>query len=178
MKSAPDAATTSVLSRSPTDTEAIGGALAAAVAADTVVGLSGPLGAGKTCFARGVAERLGVDPTTVTSPTFVYLVDYPDASTPLHHADLYRLADLPEDSAEAAYESIGLLAAFAAGGIAVVEWWDRYRGPVPASLVRVEFVIENVEHRRIDAHFAMREGPSVARAFEAELATLGLNPVS
>ena len=174
MKRASDAVKTRVLSRSPTDTEAIGGALVAAVATHTVIGLSGPLGAGKTCFARGVAERLGVDPTTVTSPTFVYLVDYPDASTPLHHADLYRLADVPEHAAEAAYESIGLLAAFATGGIAVVEWWDRYRGPPPASLVRVEFVIENVEHRRIEAHFATREGPSIARAFEAELADLGL----
>lgn len=178
MKHASDGATTSVLSRSPADTEAIGGALVAAVAADTVIGLSGPLGAGKTCFMRGVAERLGVDPTTVTSPTFVYLVDYPDAATPLHHADLYRLADVPEHAAEAAYESIGLLAAFATGGIAVVEWWDRYRGPPPASLVRVEFVIENVEHRRIEAHFATREGPAIARAFEAELATLGLHPAS
>jgi tRNA threonylcarbamoyladenosine biosynthesis protein TsaE len=166
-------ATTRVLSRSPMETEAIGGALAAAVEAGTVIGLSGPLGAGKTCFARGVAERLGVDPTTVTSPTFVYLVDYPDASTPLHHADLYRLADLPEASAEAAYESIGLLAAFAADGIAVVEWWDRYRGPPPRSLVRVEFVIENVEHRRIEVYFSTRESPAIARAFEAELANLG-----
>jgi len=174
MSEAQGAALTRVLSRSPIETEAIGGALAAVVTAGTAIGLSGPLGAGKTCFARGVAERLGVDPTTVTSPTFVYLVDYPGASTPLHHADLYRLADVPEASAEAAYESIGLLAAFAAGGIAVVEWWDRYRGPMPTSLVRVEFVIENVEHRRIEAHFVTRGGPSIARAFEAELAGLGL----
>jgi tRNA threonylcarbamoyladenosine biosynthesis protein TsaE len=174
MSDAQAAAITRVLSRSPMETEAVGGALAAAVDAGTVLGLSGPLGAGKTCFARGVAERLGIDPTTVTSPTFVYLVDYPDASTPLHHADLYRLADLPEASAEVAYESIGLLAAFAAGGIAVVEWWDRYQGPMPPSLVRVEFVIENVEHRRIEAHFVTRGGPLIARAFEAELATLGI----
>lgn len=155
-------------------TEAIGAALARALSLGTVVGLVGGLGAGKTCFARGVAGGLGIDPVVVTSPTFVYLVDYAGRDATLHHADLYRLADLPAASAEQVYESIGLRAAFAAGGIAVVEWWDCYRGSPPQSLVRVEFVIENAEHRRIEARFAMPGGEARAEAFEAALGTSGL----
>jgi len=141
-------------------TEAIGGALARVLPRGTVVGLAGPLGAGKTCFARGLAAALGIDPSLVTSPTFVYLVDYAGRDLTLHHADLYRLADLPADSAEQAYESIG--------------WWDCYRGPLPQCLVHVEFVIENAEHRRIEARFAMPEVEARAEAFEAALGTLGL----
>ena len=68
------------------ETDSAGAALAAVLAPGTVVGLAGPLGAGKTCFARGMAARLGVDPTLIASPTFVYLVDYPGAGLVLHHA--------------------------------------------------------------------------------------------
>jgi hypothetical protein len=39
-------------------------------------------------------------------------------------------------------------------------------------------VLENVEHRRIEAHFATREGAAIARVFEAELSALGLKPAS
>jgi tRNA threonylcarbamoyladenosine biosynthesis protein TsaE len=155
-------------------TEAAGAALAAVLAPGTVVGLAGPLGAGKTCFVRGMAARLGVDPTLIASPTFVYLVDYPGDGIVLHHADLYRLADLPDEAAEAAYEGIGLTFAFAAGGIAVVEWWDSYRGPRPPALVRVEFLIENVEHRQLTVVFEGSHASDRAAAFSATLAAAGL----
>ena len=176
MSDAHDAIVVRVRTRSPEETEAVGTALAAVLGRDTVAGLCGPLGAGKTCFARGVAAGLGIDPTAVTSPTFVYLVDYSEGVVPLHHGDLYRLADVPSDAAEQVYESIGLLAAFTAGGMTVVEWWDCYRGPAPAALVRVEFVIENAEHRRIEAHFAVPDGEAIAGRFTTRLAAAGLSP--
>lgn len=155
-------------------TEAAGAALASVLAPGTVVGLVGPLGAGKTCFVRGMAEALGVDPAMIASPTFVYLVDYPGRDIVLHHADLYRLADIPADATEAAYEGIGLPAAFAAGGITVVEWWDCYRGPLPVSRVRVEFVIENAEHRQLDLVFEGSLASDRAAAFSSKLSAAGL----
>jgi len=122
-----------------------------------------------------MAEALGVDPTLVASPTFVYLVDYPGEGIVLHHADLYRLAELPDDdAAEAAYEGIGLPAAFAAGGIAVVEWWDCYRGACPQDLVRVEFLLENAEHRRLTVVFEGSRASERAAAFSSEAAAAGL----
>jgi tRNA threonylcarbamoyladenosine biosynthesis protein TsaE len=163
-----------VVSTAAEDTEAIGAALASSLAPGSVVGLIGPLGAGKTCFVRGMASALGVDPTLIASPTFVYLVDYPGRDLVLHHADLYRLAEIPPEAAEAAFEGIGLPAAFAAGGVTVVEWWDCYSGPLPTSLVRVEFVIENVEHRQLTAVFEGPQANDCAAAFSSKLAQTGL----
>jgi len=156
------------------ETEAAGAALAAVLAPGDVVGLAGELGAGKTCFVRGMAGQLGVDPALIASPTFVYLVDYPGNRLVLHHADLYRLADIPGEAAEGVYEGIGLLAAFSAGGITVVEWWDCYRGPRPPSLVRVEFLIENAEHRQLTVVFDGADASRRATALSSKLAAAGL----
>src|SRR5207244_1071612 len=113
----------------------------------TTVALTGPLGAGKTVFARGIAAGLGIDPTTVASPTFVYLVDYAEGRLPFVHADLYRFADLPEDLAAVALASIGLDSAIASDAVTLVEWWSHYRGPEPERLVGVELVIESGDVR-------------------------------
>src|SRR5262249_46983245 len=55
-----------------------------------VIGLAGPLGAGKTEWVKGLAEGLGIEPDLVTSPTFVIASEYAGRRE-LVHADLYRL---------------------------------------------------------------------------------------
>lgn len=132
----------------PEQTEEFAAGLAADLAPGTTVGLVGPLGAGKTCFVRGLARGLGIDPDEIASPTFVYLVEYP-GPTSLHHADLYRFADLAEEHIEQTLEGIGLLEAMASTGVTAVEWWQFYRGPAPDRLVVVEFSIENVDDRSL-----------------------------
>ena len=57
------------------------------------VALYGDLGAGKTVFARGVAEAFGID--HVSSPTFTIVCEYP-TSPKLFHFDAYRLSDADE----------------------------------------------------------------------------------
>ena len=145
--------------RSPTETENLGYELGRLLPVQAAVGLVGELGSGKTCFVRGLARGLGLDPDEIASPTFVYLVDYDGGRSRLTHADLYRLVDQTEDIAEEAFESIGLTQALASAGITVVEWWDSYRGPQPADLVTVEFLIENVDVRSITLTF---DGAAVA----------------
>lgn len=57
----------------------------------TVVGLMGPLGAGKTCFAKGVISQLtGTPITEITSPTFTLVEEY-EGDPRIYHVDLYRL---------------------------------------------------------------------------------------
>lgn len=144
-----DDAVLRVVTRSEEETEDLGCRLAEALPAGTVVALSGPLGAGKTAFARGVAEGLGLDPRDVSSPTFTYLVEYPEARVPFVHADLYRLGDLPEELAVSALESIGLAEAVEGEGITLVEWWPFYRGREPRRLVCVEIAPESGDVRSI-----------------------------
>jgi len=161
-----DEAAVSLVSRSEEETEAIGARLAEALPAGTVIALSGPLGAGKTAFARGVAAGLGIDPDEVSSPTFVYLVDYPEGRIPMVHADLYRFADVPEDRLEGAFESIGLPAAMAGDSITLVEWWPYYRGAEPGRLVNVELAVESGDVRSI--HLSFR-GPGLDEARRSAL---------
>lgn len=173
-------------STSAGQTEAIGREVAARLPAGVTVGLVGRLGAGKTCFVRGLASGIGIDPEEIASPTFVYLVDHARHQDPgphqardepcpshLYHADLYRLADTAEDHAARVFDSIGLYAAIEADALTAVEWWEHYRGPAPRRLVSVEFVAGKAEHRTV--FFELR-GPGL-EPVERWLAAAG-EPVS
>jgi tRNA threonylcarbamoyladenosine biosynthesis protein TsaE len=77
------------------DTIAFGAQLGGQLRAGDVVVLSGPLGAGKTVLARGIAQAMDVD-GPVISPTFVLARVHPArrAGAPaMIHVDLYRLLD-------------------------------------------------------------------------------------
>jgi tRNA threonylcarbamoyladenosine biosynthesis protein TsaE len=91
--------------------------LAPLLAAGDLLLLDGPLGAGKTFFARALARRLGVaDDVRVTSPTFTLVHEY-ETEPKLVHADLYRLSD-----DERGVFELGLLPQRDDGALLVVEW--------------------------------------------------------
>jgi tRNA threonylcarbamoyladenosine biosynthesis protein TsaE len=79
--------------------------------------LVGPLGAGKTQFAKGFAVGLGID-EVVNSPSFTLMAEYQGRLT-LFHQDLYRLADAGEVLAG------GLLDERQDDGVTLSEWADR-----------------------------------------------------
>ena len=77
------------------DTMALGSKLGGQLRAGDVVVLSGPLGAGKTVLAKGIAEAMDVD-GPVTSPTFVLARVHRarrSGSPAMVHVDMYRLLD-------------------------------------------------------------------------------------
>lgn len=79
------------------DTIALGAKLGAGLKAGDVVVLSGPLGAGKTVMAKGIAQAMDVD-GPVVSPTFVLARVHRarQAGRPaMVHVDMYRLLDHP-----------------------------------------------------------------------------------
>ena len=81
------------------DTIALGTRLGAQLRAGDVVVLAGPLGAGKTVLARGIAQAMDVD-GPVTSPTYVLARVHParrPGAPALIHVDIYRLLDQTDD---------------------------------------------------------------------------------
>ena len=83
-----------VLSKSPEATRRIAGLLAPLLRPGDCLALHGPLGAGKTCFAQGLASGLGIA-GVVSSPSFVLAKYYPGRPGFLH-IDAYRLASADE----------------------------------------------------------------------------------
>lgn len=106
-----------LLSSSVRETRACAAALAKRLRPGDVLLLSGPLGAGKTAFAAGVAAAKG-SPDQVSSPTFVFIHEYA-AGVPLVHIDLYRL---PADSD---IEELGVRDYLDGTRIVLVEWPER-----------------------------------------------------
>lgn len=117
-------------------TRALGARLAARLFDGAVVLLDGPLGAGKTAFAQGVAAGLGVD-GPVPSPTYVLVAEYPDARLPLRHADLYRLDALADALALGLEERVG------EEGVWLVEWASRFPELWPADRLEVRLDVHD-----------------------------------
>ena len=81
--------------------------------------LFGPLGAGKTVFAQGVARGLGVPAEVpVCSPTYTLHQQYRGRLV-LNHYDLYRIGDVGE------LAELGLDEFAHGDGVALIEWGER-----------------------------------------------------
>jgi tRNA threonylcarbamoyladenosine biosynthesis protein TsaE len=136
-----------VITRSEGETAAAGRDLGRKLTAGTVVLLEGPLGAGKTAFARGIADGLGCDPEDVSSPTFTIVQEY-RGRLRLQHVDLYRLK--PEEVDDLALEDL------LEGSVIAVEWPDRWHRAPPAA-VRVTLEPLDGTRRKITIEHADEE---------------------
>jgi len=122
-------------------TQALAAALAAVAEAGDVLCLSGPLGAGKTQFAKGFGAGLGVG-EAIISPTFILMAEYA-GRLPLFHLDLYRVGGAIE-----ALED-GLLDERERDGVTIVEWPDRLGPALPRARLDVSIEGESDDPRTI-----------------------------
>lgn len=87
-----------------------------------VIALSGPLGAGKTIFVKGLAKFLNIQ-TTITSPTYTYLEEYSfkrhQVAGKLHHADVWKM------DGQASAEKLQLEKLLGANQLLVIEWFEQ-----------------------------------------------------
>jgi tRNA threonylcarbamoyladenosine biosynthesis protein TsaE len=141
-------ATVRLRTAEPDATRAAGAAVADVLQPGDVVSLTGELGAGKTCFVQGAADRLGVT-RRVTSPTFVIVKTYPEARVPIVHVDVYRLNRL-QDVLDLGDE------VFAPDAITFIEWGDAVARLLPEDHLEIELVHDDGESagtaRRIALH--------------------------
>lgn len=117
--------------------EALGRVLRARDARGAIVALTGPLGAGKTCFVQGLACGLEAG-GYVRSPTFVIVHHYP-GPLPLYHVDLYRIG--PSD-----LDVLGLEEIMDGDGVTAIEWAGT--ALLPPDHLSVELSFERDENAR------------------------------
>ena len=107
---------------------------------DTLL-LEGPIGAGKTHFARSLIQSRLPLPEDVPSPTFTLVQTYDADGVEIWHADLYRLTS-PDDVVE-----LGLVDAFETA-ICLVEWPDRLGTLAPQNALTLRFAQGTSEDER------------------------------
>lgn len=134
----------SLYSLSEGETYEMGRALGQRLAPGDLVLLEGPLGAGKTVLARGIAAGLGLPPEDVCSPSFTLVQEYRNERVTMYHVDLYRIDDPGQ------IDTLGLEELLTANAVVVVEWGER----VPRAYRRDAIVVRlrdiGEASRRID----------------------------
>ena len=134
-------ATASVLTRSADETRDFAAALAAVAEPGDRLALVGPLGAGKTQFAKGFAVGVGVA-EVVNSPSFTLMAEYV-GRLPLFHQDLYRLSGAEEIIGG------GLVDERQEAGVTLIEWGERMPEALDPGRLTISFTVGSDDDRTI-----------------------------
>lgn len=119
--------------------------LGEAASAGQVFCLLGDLGVGKTVFTQGFAKGLGIE-EAICSPTFTIVQEYDEGRLPLHHFDVYRIAD-PEEMYEIGFDDY-----IEGDGVCLIEWANLIKEILPERLtvIRIEKdLTKGFDYRRI-----------------------------
>ena len=122
-----------VFSLSEEETLRLGQVLARGLKGGELILLEGELGLGKTVFAKGIAEGLGISRDDVTSPSFTIVQEYEGGRCPMFHVDLYRIEGIEEIG------TLGVEEILAGGGVVVVEWGDKLPPYLRRDAITVRF---------------------------------------
>ena len=123
-------------------TRAAGRLAHASALRDAFVELEGPLGAGKTTFARHLLHAMGVE-GRVKSPTYAVVETYELDHVAISHFDFYRFDDPQE------WEDAGLRDLFGAPGLKLVEWAEKAAPLLPVPDLRVTITPHDEAIRRV-----------------------------
>ncbi len=154
--------TISFFSHSPGQTRRFGAHLGALVQAGDTILLHGQLGAGKTHFAQGIAQGLGVE-EPVRSPTFTLINEYQAGRLPLYHIDLYRL------EGDEQIATVGLEDYLDADGLVVVEWPERGRHWLPDDALHIFMLLVSMQRRELRLEASGPRAETLLRAYKQHL---------
>ena len=125
----------------PEETFTLAKQLGEAAEPGMVFTLTGDLGVGKTVFAQGLAEGLGIT-EPINSPTFTIVQVYDEGRLPFYHFDVYRIGDV-EEMDEIGYEDY-----FYGDGVCLIEWAELIGEILPGR--RTQILIEKDLERGFD----------------------------
>ena len=151
-------------SRSVEETQAFARRMAQAAQPGDAILLVGDLGAGKTHFAQGFADGLGI-PDIPTSPTFNLVCEYRGGRLPLYHFDLYRLEDASQ------LDDIDYWGITEGDGVSLVEWGDKFPEAADEACLTLDFAVSPEGTRTISVVPATVRGEELVSALESSFST-------
>ncbi|MBN2860547.1 MAG: tRNA (adenosine(37)-N6)-threonylcarbamoyltransferase complex ATPase subunit type 1 TsaE [Sphaerochaetaceae bacterium] len=108
----------------------------------SLVSLTGPLGAGKTVIAKGIAQAMNIT-EAVVSPTFTLVQEY-EGDMDLHHLDLYRINGAED------FEGIGGEELLYEKGVTLIEWSEKIAELLPSHTIFIAISINDTQERLIE----------------------------
>ena len=151
-------------SHSVEETQDFARRMAQVVRPGDVILLVGDLGAGKTHFAQGFADGLGI-PDIPTSPTFNLVCEYRGGPLPLYHFDLYRLEDASQ------LDDIDYWGITEGDGVSLVEWGDKFSEAADEACLTLDFAVSPEGVRTISIVPATVRGEELVSALESSSST-------
>jgi tRNA threonylcarbamoyladenosine biosynthesis protein TsaE len=145
----------SLLTTDEEQTQALGERIGRICEKGMIVSLKGPVGAGKTVLARGIAAALGIR-EPVSSPSYALIHEYGNPGTlRLVHIDFYRIHDIEE------FELLGGEELFYSDAVTVIEWSDIVEDLLPPQAIKVSITLAGDSRRLITVTGAGSEYPGI-----------------
>lgn len=124
-----------IITNSEIETKNLARDIASKMDKNTVIVLSGELGAGKTKFVEGFLSYYGLE-NEISSPTFTIVNEYKNNQITIFHFDVYRLSDIDEFYAIGGEE-------YFSKGICIIEWGEIIEDAIPSNAIRINIEKDN-----------------------------------
>ncbi len=129
-----------IITNSEIETKNLARDIASKVDKNTVIVLSGELGAGKTKFVEGFLSYYGLE-NEISSPTFTIVNEYKNSQITIFHFDVYRLSDIDEFYAIGGEE-------YFSKGICIIEWGEIIEDAIPSNAIRINIEKDNEDFEK------------------------------
>lgn len=122
------------------ETEDLASKIATILKGNEIIALYGDLGAGKTCFTRGLCRGLESN-SEVSSPTFAIVNEY-KGKFPIYHFDMYRITSYDDLYSVGFYDYLD-------NGIVIIEWSENIKDEIPDNAISITLKYGDSDNTRL-----------------------------